>query len=71
MRRQKDLTPNRYKTIETSGSSKFVSTFSQKETSEGIVEKRDRTYNWINYKRALAFTLFIAIITYFLLERLI
>jgi len=68
MRKQKDLVPNRYKTIETSGSSKFVSTFSKKDISDVIVEKRDRSYNWEGYKWALLFTVIVGIITYSVLE---
>ncbi|MEM9545770.1 MAG: hypothetical protein AAGA77_07345 [Bacteroidota bacterium] len=70
MRKQKDITPNRYKALDTSGSNKFVSTFSQRKSREGIVEKRDRQYNWINYKYAVVFTLVIGALTYYLLEKL-
>ncbi len=70
MRKHKDLVPSRYKSIETSGSNRFTSTFSQKEQSQGIVEKRDRSYNWVGYKWAVAFTLIIGFLTYLMLDYL-
>lgn len=39
MRNNVDLSPSRYKTPRTSGSNKFVSSFTSKETYGGIVEK--------------------------------
>lgn len=70
MRNQRDLAPNRYKTIKTSGSNKFVSSFSQKEVSEGIVEKRNSKYNWIGYKWSIAFALAIGVLTYLIIDYL-
>lgn len=70
MRRKRDLSPNRYRTINPSGSNKFVSPFSQKVTSDGIVEKRDRSYNWTGYKVSLLFTIIIGFFSYLLIDYL-
>ena len=70
MRNQVDLTPGRYSTSKTSGSNKFISTFSQSTQYEGIVEKRDSKYNWIGYKWAVGFTMVIGTITYLVIDYL-
>lgn len=68
MRNQRDLAPNRYTTIKTSGSNKFVSSFLQKGLTEGIVEKRNSTYNWVSYKWSLLFSIIVGILTYFVID---
>ena len=70
MRKQPELTPNRYKPRKPSGSSKFVSSFKSKNVEPGIVEKKDFKYNWLGYKWAVAFAIVIAILTYFLVKRM-
>lgn len=70
MRTRKELIPTRYNQVKTSGSNKFVSTFSQLIQNDGIVEKRDRTYNWINYKLYIKFTIVIGSLTYFVIDYL-
>jgi len=69
MRKGKELTPTRYRQVKTSGSNKFVSTFKSTPT-DGIVEKKDRTYNWLNYKMYLFMTVLIGFITYLVLNYL-
>jgi len=68
MRKRKVLTPNRYNHVKTSGSNKFVSTFSKLYRKDGITVKRDRKYNWTSYKWALIFALVIGALTYFAID---
>lgn len=70
MRKQINLSPNRYNPPKTSGSNKFVSTFKSKESGGSVVEK-STSYNWIGYKTAIVFTIVIGLITYLVFENLI
>ena len=62
MRNNIDLSPSRYKVSKTSGSNKFVSSFSSKEIYGGKVEKASSDY-WNGYIIALKFTVIIGVLT--------